>query len=218
MKTLNEDELDILNRIIQDVNVTIESNFSISPFSKSLTSLTPILVSLYFKIMSHDPKNRSWKNRDIVFPLNENINIVKNIVEIHSDYANFTEVKKYLQDRDFQKVENSLGEAIGHYVVQKDKGDNHNKYFFVIMNEKDLLNNFSSLEYIAKNKLKRIISLVYTKSSSKDLNRENKINGRLMSIGFDTLVISGDSVSSVCDAYVYAKKLDKPTVILANLN
>lgn len=218
MKTLNEDELDILNRIIQDVNVTIESNFSISPFSKSLTSLTPILVSLYFKIMSHDPKNRYWKNRDIVFPLNESINIVKNIVEIHSDYANFTEVKKYLQDRDFQKVENSLGEAIGHYVVQKDTEDNHNKYFFVVMNEKDLLNNFSSLEYIAKNKLKRIISLVYTKSSSKELNRENKINGRLMSIGFDTLVISGDSASSVCDAYIYAKKLDKPTVILANLN
>lgn len=218
MKTLNEDELDALNRIMQDVNVTIESNFSISPFSKSLTSLTPILVSLYFKIMSHDPKNRSWKNRDIVFPLNESINIVKNIVEIHSDYVNFTEVKKYLQDRDFQKVENSLGEAIGHYVVQKDTADNHNKYFFVVMNEKDLLNNFSSLEYIAKNKLKRIISLVYTKSSSKELNRENKINGRLMSLGFDTLVISGDSTSSVCDAYVYAKKLDKPTVILANLN
>ena len=86
------------------------------------------------------------------------------------------------------------------------------------MNEKDLLNNFSSLEYIAKNKLKRIISLVYTKVSSKELNRENKINGRLISLGFDTLVINGDSVSSICDAFIYAKKLEKPTIILANLN
>ena len=215
MKTLNEDELDALNRIMQDVNITIESNFSVSDQSKSFTSLTAILVALYFKIKSHDPKNRSWKNRDIVFPLNEQ---VKNIVEIHGDYAPFTEIKNYLKERDFQKVENSLGEAIGHYLAQKDLEDNHKKYFFTIMNEKDLLNNFSSLEYIAKNKLKSIISLVYTKASSKELNRENKINARLISLGFDTLVINGDSISSVCDAFIYAKKLDKPTVILANLN
>ena len=218
MKTLNEDELDALNRIMQDVNITIESNFSVSDQSKSFTSLTAILVALYFKIKSHDPKNRSWKNRDIAFPLNEQVNIVKNIVEIHGDYAPFTEIKNYLKERDFQKVENSLGEAIGHYLAQKDLEDNHKKYFFTIMNEKDLLNNFSSLEYIAKNKLKRIISLVYTKASSKELNRENKINARLISLGFDTLVINGDSISSVCDAFIYAKKLDKPTVILANLN
>lgn len=218
MKTLNEDELDALNRIMQDVNITIESNFSVSDQSKSFTSLTAILVALYFKIKSHDSKNRSWKNRDIVFPLNEQVNIVKNIVEIHGDYAPFTEIKNYLKERDFQKVENSLGEAIGHYLAQKDLEDNHKKYFFTIMNEKDLLNNFSSLEYIAKNKLKRIISLVYTKASSKELNRENKINARLISLGFDTLVINGDSISSVCDAFIYAKKLDKPTVILANLN
>ena len=218
MKTLNEDELDALNRIMQDVNITIESNFSVSDQSKSFTSLTAILVALYFKIKSHDPKNRSWKNRDIVFPLNEQVNIVKNIVEIHGDYAPFTEIKNYLKERDFQKVENSLGEAIGHYLAQKDLEDNHKKYFFTIMNEKDLLNNFSSPEYIAKNKLKRIISLVYTKASSKELNRENKINARLISLGFDTLVINGDSISSVCDAFIYAKKLDKPTVILANLN
>ena len=218
MKTLNEDELDALNRIMQDVNITIESNFSVSDQSKSFTSLTAILVALYFKIKSHDPKNRSWKNRDIVFPLNEQVNIVKNIVEIHGDYAPFTEIKNYLKERDIKKVENSLGEAIGHYLAQKDLEDNHKKYFFTIMNEKDLLNNFSSLEYIAKNKLKRIISLVYTKASSKELNRENKINARLISLGFDTLVINGDSISSVCDAFIYAKKLDKPTVILANLN
>jgi len=218
MKTLNEDELDALNRIIQDVNITIESNFPISSYSKSLISLSPILVSLYFKIMSHDSKNKSWKNKDIIFSLNEEVNIVKNIVEIHGDYAPFTEIKNYLKEHDFQKVENTLGEAVGHYLAQKDLEDNHKKYFFAIMNEKDLLNNFSSLEYIPKNKLKRIISLVYTKATSKELNRENKINGRLISLGFDTLVISGDSVSSVCDAFMYAKKLDKPTIILANLN
>lgn len=218
MKTLSENELDILNRILQDVNLTIDSNFSTSQFSKSLNSLVPILVALYFKIMSHDPKNKNWKNRDIIFPLNENVNIVKNIVEIHSDYTPFSEIKNYLKEKDFKKVENSFGEAIGHYLVQKDTEDNHKKYFFTIMNEKDLLNNFSSLEYVAKNKLKRIISIVYTKSSSKDLNRENKINSRLISLGFDTLVINGDSISSVCDAFVYAKKIDKPTVILANLN
>lgn len=218
MKTLNEDELDALNRIMQDVNITIESNFSASPSSKAFTSLAPILVSLYFKIMSHDPKNTSWKNRDMIFALNEEVNTVKNIVEIHSDYAPFTEIKNYLIEHNFQKVENTLGEAIGHYLAQKDLEDNHKKYFFAIMSEKDLLNNFSSLEYIAKNKLKRIVSIVYTKASSKELNRENKINGRLISLGFDTLVISGDSISSVCDAYVYAKKLEKPTIILANLN
>lgn len=218
MKTLNEDELDALNRIMQDVNITIESNFSASPSSKAFTSLSPILVSLYFKIMSHDSKNKSWKNRDIVFSLNEDVNTVKNIVEIHGDYAPFDEIKNYLIEHNFQKVENTLGEAIGYYLAQKDSEDNHKKYFFAIMSEKDLLNNFSSLEYIAKNKLKRIVSIVYTKASSKELNRENKINGRLISLGFDTLVISGDSISSICDAYVYAKKLEKPTIILANLN
>ncbi len=217
MKTLNKDDLEALNRVLQDVNFTIESNFSSDSY-KVYTSLTPILVSLYFKIMSHDSKNKLWKNRDILFSLNKDVNTVKNIVEIHADYASFSEIKNYLKEHDFQKVENSLGEAIGHHVVQKDLEDRHKKYFFVIMNEKDLLGNFSSLEYIAKNKLKNIISLVYTKSSNKELNRENKINGRLISLGFDTLVINGESVSSICDAYIYAKKIEKPTIILANLN
>ena len=218
MKTLNEDELDALNRIMQDVNITIESNFSNSSHARSFSHLSPILASLYFKIMSHDPKNKSWKNRDVIFSLNEEVNTVKNIVEIHGDYAPFTDIKNYLEEHNFQKSENTLSEAIGYYLAQKDMEDNHKKYFFAIMSEKDLLNNFSSLEYIAKNKLKRIISVVYTRSSSKELNRENKINGRLISLGFDTLVINGDSISSICDAFAFAKKIDKPTIILANLN
>ena len=214
MKTLSEDEFDILNRIVQDVNITIDSNFLYSKFSDSLKSLSPILVSIYFKIMNHDSKNRNWKNRDMVIPLNEKANIVKNIVEVHGDYASLSELKNYLKDYHFQ----NLSEAIGYYIAQKDMNDNHKKYFFTLMNEKDLLNNFSTLEYIAKNKIKRIISIVYTSLSNKELNIENKINGRLMNIGFDTLVINGSSVSSVCDALIFAKKLDKPTIILANLN
>lgn len=218
MKTLNKDELDALNRIIQDINITIDNNFSTSTDSIDFISLVPILVSLYFKLMSHDPKNKDWKNRDIIFPLNEQVNTVKNIVEIHADYAPLTQIKNYLREYNFEKVDNSLGEAIGHYLAQIDLKDNHKKYFFAIMNEKDLSHNLSSIEYIAKNKLKRIISLVYTKTSNKELNRENKINGRLISLGFDTLVINGNSISSICDAFIYAKKIEKPTIILANLN
>lgn len=217
MKTLSESELDALNRIVQDVNITLDSNFS-NPNSSKLSSLSIILVSLYFKIISHDPKNRNWKSKDMVFPLNEEVNIVRNIVEIHSDYSAMSDLKNYLKEYNFQKVPNTLGEAIGYYVAEKDLGIHHHKYFFVLMNEKDLLNNISSLEYIAKNKIKKIISVLYTNEKNKYLNTENKINSRLMNIGFDTLVINGNSISSVCDAFVYAKKLNKPTIILANLN
>ncbi|MEI6353056.1 MAG: hypothetical protein WCO35_03945 [Candidatus Nomurabacteria bacterium] len=220
MKTLTGDELDALNRVKEDINITIESNFSsFGPeFVKNLTSLSPIFSSLFFKILNHNPENKDWKNRDRVFATNNFSNIVKNITKIHSGYEKFDNLKAYLELNSFEKVENSFAEAIGHHISTKDSEDKHQRYYYVVGDEKDIFANLSSLEYIYQNKIHNIITILYTKSSNEELNKENRLNAKLMSFGFDTLVVTADNVGSVCDAIVYAKKLKKPTIILGNVS
>lgn len=220
MKSLTSNEVDGLNRIREDVNITLEGNFSSfgTEFTQNLVSLSSVFVSLYFKILNHHPGNKDWKNRDRVFATNNFSNIVKNVTKIHAGYDDFTNLEKYLKENDFLKVESSFAEGIGNYLSDQDIKDNHQKFYFIIASERDIFSSFSSLEYIVKNKLNNIVTILYTKSSKEEVNKESRLNAKLIAIGLDTLVINGDSIVSLCDAIVYAKKLNKPTIILANVN
>ena len=220
MKTLSEDEMEALNRVVEDVNISIDTNFSNleEDFSYNLKSLSPILSSIYFKSLNHDPGNPYWKNRDLVFCLNNYSNIVKNIVEVHAGYADFNNLEEYLIKNNLNTRRDLLGEAIGSYIVARDSNDRHLRYYFIVLSELDIFSNLSSLEFILKNKMNRMIIITYTKSSHEAINKENKLNGRLINLGFDTLVVNGSNPVSVCDAIVYAKKLDKPSIILANIS
>ncbi len=220
MKSLTSNEVDGLNRVKEDVNITLESNFSSfgTEFKQNLTSLSTIFVSLYFKILNHSPENKDWKNRDRVFANNNFSNIVKNVTKIHAGYDNFENLEKYLSENDFPKVENSFAEAIGNYLSDHDLKDRHQKFYYVVASEGDIFSSFSSLEYIVKNKLHSLIIILYTKVTKEEVKNESRLNAKLIGLGFDTLVITGDNVSSVCDAIIYAKKLNKPTIILANVN
>lgn len=220
MKNLSQDEIEALARIKEDVEITIDTKFSSFPQSvkTNLKSLVPIFVALYFKSLNHDPNNINWKNKDHVFPINNFSNIIKNIVKVHAGYTNFEDLENFLKKYTFDKIENTFGEAIGHYISAREMGDNHERYYYIVLSDSDLLNNISSLEFILKNKMKRIIIIAYTKSDNKEINKESRLNGRLISLGLDTLVINASIPSYVCDAIIYAKKLDKPSVILANVN
>lgn len=220
MKTLTQIEKDALSRVKEDVDVTVDNNFSSfgEGVSKNLKSLSSILVALYFKSINHDPKNPKWKNRDYVFPINNYASIMKSIVKVHAGYDNFNDLQNYLKKYHFSKVENTFGEAIGYYTASRDIGDNHERYYYIVVSELDLLNNFSALEFIQKNNMRRIIIIAYTKTDHKEINKENKLNGKLINLGFDTLVIDGTLPSSVCEAIAYAKNLNKPSIILANIN
>jgi transketolase N-terminal domain/subunit len=220
MKTLSNDELDALNRVVEDVEISVDTQFSNfgDEYKNNLKSLAPIFTGIYFKALNHDPKNKNWKNRDLVFCLNNYSNIIKNIVEVHAGYTDFSLLDKYLLENDFGIKENSFGEAIGDYILNRESEERHQKYYFVVLSELDILSSLASLEFIIKNKMKRIIVIAYTKTDNKSINQENKLNGRLINLGFDTLVISGEDVLPVCDAIAYAKKLEKPSIILANIN
>ena len=220
MKTLTDDELDALNRVKEDINITLESNFSShgTVFLKSLTSLSSIFTSLYFKSVNHNPESKNWKNRDRVFATNNFSNIVKNVTKVHAGYGEFSDLENYLRDNDFDKVENSFAEAIGNNIAAHDLEDNHERYYFVVASEQNIFSNISAFDYIIKNKLHNIITILYTGTSENELNKESRLNAKLIGFGFDTLVINADNVPSVCDAIAYAKKLKKPTMILANVN
>lgn len=219
MKNLSQDEIEALNRVKDDVDITIESKFKDFDdiVKKNLKSLTSIFVALLFKSLNHNPGNENWKNRDYIFPINNYANIVENIVKVHAGYGEFSNIENYLREYHFNKVENTFGDAIGHYSLSRDIGDNHQRFYYIITSGLDLLNNISALEYILKNKMKRIIIIAYTDTDFESVTKENKLSGRLLNLGFDTLVINGGSPEYICDSIVYAKKLNKPAVILANI-
>lgn len=220
MKTLTKDEKEALGLVQQDVEITIDNVFSSfgEKALKNLKSLSGIFVALYFKIINHDPKTPNWKNKDDVFSTNNYANIVESVVKVHAGYEEFSNLKSYITKHTFLKVENTFGEAIGHYTAARDSGDRHERFYYLVVSELDLLNNFSALEFIQKNNMRRIIIISYTKSSNTEINKENKLNGKLINLGFDTLVVNGLSPASVCEAVYYAKDLKKPTIILANVN
>lgn len=220
MKTLTKDEKEALGLVQQDVEITIDNVFSSfgEKALKNLKSLSSIFVALYFKIINHDPKTPNWKNKDDVFSTNNYANIVESVVKVHAGYEEFSNLKSYITKHTFLKVENTFGEAIGYYTAARDSGDRHERFYYLVVSELDLLNNFSALEFIQKNNMRRIIIISYTKSSNTEINKENKLNGKLINLGFDTLVVNGLSPASVCEAVYYAKDLKKPTIILANVN
>lgn len=220
MKTLTKDEKEALGLVQQDVEITIDNVFSSfgEKALKNLKSLSGIFVALYFKIINHDPKTPNWKNKDDVFSTNNYANIVESVVKVHVGYEEFSNLRSYITKHTFLKVENTFGEAIGYYTAARDSGDKHERFYYLVVSELDLLNNFSALEFIQKNNMRRIIIISYTKSSNTEINKENKLNGKLINLGFDTLVVNGLSPASVCEAVYYAKDLKKPTIILANVN
>jgi len=220
MKTLTKDEKEALGLVQQDVEITIDNVFSSfgEKALKNLKSLSGIFVALYFKIINHDPKTPNWKNKDDVFSTNNYANIVESVVKVHAGYEEFSNLKSYITKHTFLKVENTFGEAIGYYTAARDSGDKHERFYYLVVSELDLLNNFSALEFIQKNNMRRIIIISYTKSSNTEINKENKLNGKLINLGFDTLVVNGLSPASICEAVYYAKDLKKPTIILANVN
>lgn len=157
-------------------------------------------------------------NKDLTFTTNNYSNIVKNIVKVHAGYYPFEKLREYLKENSFLLVENTFGDAIGHYVVARESNTNHERFFYVIVSSLDLLNNNSALEFILKNNMRRIIIVAYTNSQEEKINKENKLNGKLINLGFDTLVVNVESPVNICEAINYAKKIEKPSVILANLN
>jgi transketolase N-terminal domain/subunit len=219
MKTLTQDEIMALRRVKEDVDTTIDNKFKgfDEKVLKNLKSLSAIFVALFFRSLNHDPKNKDWKNRDYVFTTNNYANIVKNIVKVHAGYANFSEIENYLKEHTFNKSENTFGDAIGHYTLARDVGDKHERFYYVVVSGLDLLNNISALEFILKNKMKRIVIIAYTDTDYESITKENKLSGRLLNLGFDTLVINGESPEYLFDSIIYAKKLEKPSVILANI-
>lgn len=219
MKSLNQDEKEALQRVKDDVNTTIDLKFSdFEDIVKiNLKSLTSIFIALYFKSLNHNPKNKDWKNRDYVFSTNNYANIVENIVKVHAGYTEFSQLENYLKENTFEKSENTFGDAIGYYALARDLEDKHERFYFVIASGLDLLNNISALEFILKNKMKRIIIIAYTDTDYEDISKESKLSGRLLNLGFDTLVIEGISPEYIYDAIVYSKKLEKPSIILANI-
>ncbi len=219
MKSLTQDEIEALKRVKEDVDITIDTKFKDFDeiVKRNLKSLSAIFVALFFRSLNHDPKKEDWKNRDYVFPTNNYANIVKNIVKVHAGYGNFFEIENYLKEFNFNKTENTFGDAIGYYTLARDIGDKHERFYYVITSGLDLLNNISALEFILKNKMKRIIIIAYTDTDYESVTKENKLSGRLLNLGFDTLVINGGSPEYICDSIAYAKNLDKPAVILANI-
>lgn len=220
MKTLTQSESEALIRVKEDVEITIDSKFQDfeSIVKHNLKSLSSIMVGLFFKSLNHNPKNPNWKNRDLIFFTNNYSNLTGNIVKVHAGYTEFKDLENYLKENSFLKSENTFGDAIGHYVVARESNLNHERFFFIIVSALDLLNNISALEFILKNNMRRVIIIAYTSKQEEAVNKENKLNGRLINLGFDTLVVDGLSPVSICEAIIYAKKIEKPSVILANLN
>jgi len=129
---------------------------------------------------------------------------------------------------------------------EKEKKANQisNKTFYILIDQSEIINNYhtSQLEFIIKNNYSEILILVfvrpilvahfskinqagshsslnfYQRESDKPAIQDHKLNAKLNSLGFDVLVTDGSDMIAIERAINYAKNLQKPTVILLNIN
>lgn len=240
--TLTKIEEENLNIVAQDVSITIDKHFP--HFDKEvreyMQKLVPFFVVLYFKILKHDAKNKDWIHADLVLPMNNIFNILKNILEVHTGYEAFAEILNHLKNSTYLKTQNSFFDAIN--IAQKEnlKNKKHGKTFYSLVHQDEIIknNHTKELEYIAKNDLHDIITFVfvspiveedfskvsqaginfYKKEKDKTVVQDHKLNQKINNLGFDVLVINGSDMTAIDEAVSYAKSLLKPTAILLNIN
>jgi len=236
---LEQENLAIL---LQDVSLTIEKYFS--NFDKEakqrLESLLPFFIIFYFKILKHDPKNKDWEHTDEVCVLNNLFHILKNILEVHTGYISFEKILEYLKNNSFSKSRNSLFEMVCLLEIEREKNKNHTKNFYVLLEEKDIIENniINELEYISKNNFSEIIFFVVIKSEivqtqgsasqsginfyfareSKPIIKDNKLNQKINNLGYETILINANDMKAIDQAVICAKDLKKPSMIFLNIS
>lgn len=237
---ISDNEINYLKDKARDVRISIVEMLTLAGSGHTAGSLgmADVFVTLYGKVLKHDPQNPSWSERDRLILSNGHIAPVLYSTMAHFGYFPVNELKtlrkfgSHLQGHPHREyllgVETSSGplgsglsQAIG--MCLADKLDHGNKkYFYCLMGDGEQNEGqvWEAVLYAAKERLGNLICFIDRNYIQIDGNTEevlplDPLDKKYESFNWHVQTIDGNNIKEIFEAVENAKKvLDKPSVII----
>ena len=199
---------------------------------------TELLVSLYYHLMNHDPKNPHWEDRDrFILSKGHCTPVLYSVLADHGyfpkdDLKTFRRPGSHLQGHPYQPktpgVEASTGTlglgistTVGMALAGKLKGGNQT--YYVICGDGEIQEGqaWEAAMFDNKYKLNKLIGFVdrnylQTDGNSEDIMPLNPLDKKWESFGWKTFIIDGHDIPTIISTVNEAKTIDQPVMIIAN--
>lgn len=199
---------------------------------------TEIVVSLYYHLMNHDPKNPRWENRDrFILSKGHCTPLLYSVLADcgyfpKDDLKTFRRPGSHLQGHPCQPktpgLEATTGAlgigfstALGMALTAKNRGEKHTYYILCGDGEIQEGQVWEGAMFANKYKLDNVIAFVdrnylQTDGNSEDIMPLDPLPPKWESFGWKSYEIDGHNISEIITTVTEAKKSDLPVVIIAN--
>ena len=231
-----------LQKIANDIRIDIIKMLETAGSGHSAGSLgqADVFTALYFKIMSHDPENPDWDERDILIQSNGHTVPVRYATMAHAGYFPKKELMTLRQfgsrlqghperlklpglETTSGPLGSGLSQASGMALAMRMDKVQH-RWVYVTMGDGELDegNIWEAAMLAGKYKLNNIVGIVDRNNIQIDGPTESvmpleDLHGKWEAFGWHVLEINGNDMEAVVDALNMAKAIvEKPVVILSH--
>ncbi len=201
--------------------------------------MADVFASLYFHILSHDPKNPDWPERDRLFLSNGHITPVRYATMAHAGYFPVEEtltLRKFgsrLQGHPERTklpglestsgpLGSGLGQAAGYAYAARMDGKKFRVYCAMSDGEHDAGNTWEAILFAGKNKLSNLVGIIdrnniQINGMTEDIMPLESLRAKYEAFNWHVIEIDGHNIEAICDAADEARAIyEKPTVIIAH--
>lgn len=203
--------------------------------------LADIFAALYFNILSIDPKNPEWQDRDLIFLSNGHCAPVQYAAMAEAGFFDKSQLSTLralgspLQGHPERErlpgLENTSGplgeglsQAAGYAYTMQYMDDITHRFVYVVMGDGELDegNIWEAAMFAGKYKLSQLIAFVDRNNiqidgSTEDVMPLEDLKGKWESFGWHVLEIDGHNIESIIDAASMGRAINnRPTVIIAH--
>ncbi|MBI4057787.1 transketolase [Candidatus Microgenomates bacterium] len=228
-KKANEIRQDIIKMLL-----TAGSGHSAGPLG-----MADVFTAFYFHILSHNPKDPNWEERDRLFLSNGHIAPVRYVTMAHAGYFPIKELSTLrklgsrLQGHPERKrlpglettsgpLGSGLAQASGYAYAARMDRKKFRIYCICSDGEHDAGNHWEAVLFAGKNKLPNLTLIVDRNNIQIDGHTEDvmplePLEDKYKAFGWHVLHVDGHNMEEIIDAVNHAKAVfEKPTVIIAH--
>lgn len=238
---LHEDKIKLLEKRANDIRESIIEMLTEagSGHSAGPLGMADVFTAFYFHILSHDPKNPDWTERDRLILSNGHICPVRYATMAHAGYFPIKELKTLrkinsrLQGHPHRSalpgvettsgpLGSGLSQAAGVALAAKLDNKKYRVYCFMSDGEQDAGNTWEAAMFIGKNRLSNLAALIDRNNIQIDGYTENimplePLKEKYEAFGWHVLEVDGHNFEEIVDAVNMAKAIhEEPTVIIAH--
>lgn len=203
--------------------------------------LADIFSALYFNILSIDPKNPDWADRDILLLSNGHTIPVQYAAMAEAGYFDKEELltlrklgsrlQGHPERQKLPGLENTSGplgsglsQAAGYAYALQYLDDARHRFVYVVMGDGELDegNIWEAAMFAGKYKLSQLVAFIDRNNiqidgSTEDVMPLEDLRGKWEAFGWHVLEIDGNNIESIIDAASMARAIsNRPTVIIAH--